>query len=107
MHVFPGAQVLGLNNRTIISLFSDSPVTSEGEVVQGGRVKQHWCWLQLKKMKKRYVYVSECMCDQNNLHEVISSLVITGYPPLNMKCSLGMTRSYGCDNRCSEDYLYM
>jgi hypothetical protein len=35
MHVFPGAQLLGLNNHTIISLLSDSPVMSEGEVVQG------------------------------------------------------------------------
>jgi hypothetical protein len=32
MHVFP---VLRLNNRTIISLLPDSPVMSEGEVVQG------------------------------------------------------------------------
>jgi hypothetical protein len=56
---------------------------------------------------RRDMSVSECMCDQNNLHEVISGY-LSLLPPHNMKSSLANDEIiYVSDGWFSEDYLYM
>jgi hypothetical protein len=57
---------------------------------------------------RRDMSVSECMCDQNNLHEVINGYDPSLLQPHIMKSSLVNDEIiYVSDGWFSEDYLYM